>query len=108
MLSDQTIRSSVTQPRLVYGVMLEVVLYPRRAVSTPKFPSIDDPGDVFHGGPCNSNIDLQVSRGGGLYMHINRPTVDDRDGTIVMAELAPLRGEFPGARIDVQLSAQRR
>jgi hypothetical protein len=58
--------------------------------------------------PSNPNIDLQVSRGGGLYLHINGRTVDDTYGAIVMAELAALREHFPDVRVDVQLRAHTR
>jgi hypothetical protein len=44
--------------------------------------------------PYNPNIDLQVDRGYGLHLEINRQSVPDSYGAIVMAELAQLC-EFP-------------
>jgi hypothetical protein len=38
--------------------------------------------------PANATIELNVSRGTGLYLHLNGRLVDDSYGTIVMAELA--------------------
>ena len=40
--------------------------------------------------PYNPNIDLQVDRGHGLHLQINRQPVPDSYGAIVMAELAQL------------------
>ena len=56
--------------------------------------------------PYNPNIDLEVSRGAGLYLQINGRPVDNTYGTIVMAELAALREEFPAVRVDVHLHGQ--
>ena len=49
----------------------------------------------------DAQIDLEVSRGVGLYLQINERPVDNNYGTIVMAELAQLRKEFPGVRVNV-------
>lgn len=57
--------------------------------------------------PCNPNIDLQVGRGHGLYLQINRQPVTDSYGAIVMAELAQLC-EFPAVRVEVHYSCTRR
>jgi hypothetical protein len=57
--------------------------------------------------PYNPNIDLQVGRGHGLHLQINRQTVPDTYGAIVMAELAHLC-EFPAVRVDVRYSCTRR
>lgn len=46
-------------------------------------------------------IDLEVSRGAGLHLEINGQPVDNTYGTMVMAELAQLREEFPAVRVDV-------
>ncbi len=51
--------------------------------------------------PYHPSIDLQVSRGAGLYLQINGRLVDDSYGAIVMAELAQLREQFPAVRVDV-------
>ena len=48
--------------------------------------------------PYNPNIDLQVARGHGLHLQINRQPVPDSYGAIVMAELAHLC-EFPAVRV---------
>jgi hypothetical protein len=55
--------------------------------------------------PHNPNIDLEVSRGSGLHLHINGRPVDNTYGAIVMAELAALREEFPAVRVEVHLRA---
>jgi hypothetical protein len=57
--------------------------------------------------PHNPNIDLQVDRGRGLHLKINRQPVPDSYGAIVMAELAHLC-EFPAARVEEQYSCGRR
>ena len=57
--------------------------------------------------PYNPNIDLQVGRGHGLHLQINRQPVPDTYGAIVMAELAHLC-EFPAVRVDVRYSCTRR
>ncbi|HTP19352.1 MAG TPA: hypothetical protein VMJ65_07100 [Solirubrobacteraceae bacterium] len=57
--------------------------------------------------PYNPNIDLQVDRGSGLHLEINRQPVPDSYGAIVMAELAQLR-EFPAVRVEVHYSCTRR
>jgi hypothetical protein len=57
--------------------------------------------------PYNSNIDLQVDRGHGLHLEINRRPVPDSYGAIVMAELAHLC-EFPAVRVEVRYSCTRR
>ena len=57
--------------------------------------------------PANSNIELNVSRGSGLYLHLNGRLIDDSYGAIVMAELAQLR-DFPNVRVDVQLRSRHR
>ena len=55
--------------------------------------------------PYNPNIDLQVDRGHGLHLQINRQPVPDSYGAIVMAELAQLC-EFPAVRVEVRYSCQ--
>jgi hypothetical protein len=55
----------------------------------------------------NPNIDLQVGRGHGLHLEINRRPVPDSYGAIVMAELAQLC-EFPAVRVEVRYSCSRR
>lgn len=55
----------------------------------------------------NSSIDLEVGRGGGLWLQINNRAVDDTYGAIVMAELTQLR-ELPAARVDVNLNSRQR
>ncbi|MGA8718181.1 MAG: hypothetical protein WB557_09260 [Solirubrobacteraceae bacterium] len=57
--------------------------------------------------PYNPNIDLQVDRGHGLHLEINRQPVADSYGAIVMADLAHLC-EFPAVRIEVRYSCSRR
>ena len=57
--------------------------------------------------PYNPNIDLQVSRGHGLHLRINRQSVPDIYGAMVMAELAQLC-EFPAVRVDVRYRCHRR
>ncbi len=57
--------------------------------------------------PYNPNIDLEVGRGHGLHLQINRQPVPDGYGAIVMAELAQLC-EFPAVRVDVSYRCQRR
>jgi hypothetical protein len=57
--------------------------------------------------PYNPNIDLQVDRGHGLHLEINRQAVPDSYGAIVMAELAHLC-EFPAVRVEVHYSCGRR
>ena len=57
--------------------------------------------------PANSNIELNVSRGSGLYLHLNGRLVDDSYGAIVMAELAQLR-DFPDVRVDAHLHSRQR
>jgi hypothetical protein len=57
--------------------------------------------------PCNPNIELQVDRGHGLHLQINRQPVPDSYGAIVMAELAHLC-EFPAVRVEVCYSCTRR
>ena len=52
----------------------------------------------------NPNIDLQVDRGHGLHLQINRQPVPDSYGAIVMAELAHLC-EFPAVRVEVRYSS---
>lgn len=54
--------------------------------------------DIFDDNP---RVDLEVSRGAGLYLQINGRPVDNTYGSIVMAELAQLREEFPAVRVDV-------
>jgi len=51
--------------------------------------------------PYNPNIDLHVDRGHGLHLEINRRSVPDSYGAIVMAELAQLC-EFPAVRGEVR------
>ena len=53
--------------------------------------------------PYKPNIDLQVDRGHGLHLQINRQPVPDSYGAIVMAELAQLC-EFTAVGVEVQLS----
>ena len=48
--------------------------------------------------PYNPHIHLQVARGHGLRLQINRQPVPDSYGAIVMAELAQLC-EFPAVRV---------
>ncbi len=60
------------------------------------------------GAAYNPNIDLEVSRGGGLHLHINGRPVDDTHGVMVMVELAALREEFPAVRVEVHLRAATR
>ena len=55
--------------------------------------------------PHNPNIDLQVVRGRGLHLEINRQPVSDGYGAIVMAELAQLC-DFPDVRVEVQVGAR--
>jgi hypothetical protein len=57
--------------------------------------------------PYSPNIDLQVDRGHGLHLEINRQPVTDSYGAIVMAELAHLCG-FPAVRVEVRYSCTRR
>ena len=57
--------------------------------------------------PANSNIDLNVSRGTGLYLQLDGRLVHDSYGAIVMAELAQLR-DFPDVRVDAHLHSRRR
>lgn len=57
--------------------------------------------------PANPTIELNVSRGTGLYLHLNGRLVDDSYGAIVMAELAQLR-DFPEVRVDVHLRSRQR
>jgi hypothetical protein len=57
--------------------------------------------------PYNPNIDLQVDRGHGLHLQINRQPIPDSYGAVVMAELAHLC-EFPAVRVDVRYSCTRR
>jgi hypothetical protein len=57
--------------------------------------------------PYNPNIDLQVGRGHGLHLEINRQPVPDSYGAIVMGELAQLC-EFPAVRVEVRYSCNRR
>jgi hypothetical protein len=57
--------------------------------------------------PYNANIDLQIGRGHGLHLQINRQPVPDSYGTIVMAELAQLC-EFPAVLVEVRYSGTRR
>lgn len=57
--------------------------------------------------PYNPNIDLQVNRGHGLHLQVNRQPVPDSYGAIVMAELAHFC-EFPAVRVDVSYRCQRR
>ena len=57
--------------------------------------------------PENSNVELNVTRGTGLYLHLNGRLVDDSYGAIVMAELAQLR-DFPDVRVDVHLRLRQR
>ena len=57
--------------------------------------------------PYNPNIDLQVDRGHGLHLQINRQPVPDSYGAIVMAELAHLC-EFPAVRVEVRYSCSGR
>jgi hypothetical protein len=54
--------------------------------------------DIWQGSP---EIALEVSRGAGLYLQINGRPADNTYGTIVMAELAQLREDFPAVRVDV-------
>jgi hypothetical protein len=54
--------------------------------------------------PANPTIELNVSRGTGLYLHLNGRLVDDSYGAIVMAELAQLR-DFPDVRVDARPNA---
>ncbi len=55
--------------------------------------------------PANSSIELNVSRGTGVYLHLNGRLVHDSCGAIVMAELAQLR-DFPDVRVDVHLRSR--
>jgi hypothetical protein len=48
--------------------------------------------------PANPTIELNVSRGTGLYLHLNGRLVDDSYGAIVMTELAQLR-DFPDVHV---------
>jgi hypothetical protein len=57
--------------------------------------------------PANATIELNVSRGTGLYLHLNGRLVDDSYGTIVMAELAQLR-DFPNVSVDVHVRTRQR
>ena len=57
--------------------------------------------------PYNPNIDLQVNRGHGLQLRINRQPVPDSYGAIVMAELTQLC-DFPAVQVDVRYSCHRR
>jgi len=59
------------------------------------------------GAPYNPNIDLQVGRGHGLHLQINRQPVPDSYGAIVMAELAHLCA-FPAVRVEVNYTCTRR
>jgi hypothetical protein len=56
--------------------------------------------------PYNPDIDLEVGRGHGLHLQINRQPVPDSYGAIVMAELAQLC-EFPACRVDVSYRRHR-
>ncbi|MGO9973617.1 MAG: hypothetical protein ACLP01_12610 [Solirubrobacteraceae bacterium] len=57
--------------------------------------------------PANSTIELNVSRGTSLYLHLNGRSVHDSYGAIVMAELAQLR-DFPDVRVDIHLRSRQR
>ena len=57
--------------------------------------------------PYNPNIDLQVDRGHGLHLQINRQPAPDSYGTMVMPELAHLC-EFPAVQVDVHYRCHRR
>jgi len=57
--------------------------------------------------PYNPNMDLQVGRGHGLHLQINRQTVPDSYGAIVMGELVHLC-EFPAVRVEVHGARNRR
>src|SRR5580700_7842657 len=64
---------------------------------------LEQDGNAAH----NPSIDLQVGRGHGLHLQINRQPVPDTYGAIVMAELAHLC-EFPAVRVEVRYSCKRR
>ncbi len=57
--------------------------------------------------PYNPNVDLEVGRGHGLHLQINRQPVPDSYAAIVMAEFAQLC-EFPAVGVDVSYCCQRR
>jgi hypothetical protein len=57
--------------------------------------------------PHSSRIEVNVSRGTGLYLYLGGRLVDDSYGAIVMAELAQLR-DFPDVRVDVHLRSRQR
>lgn len=57
--------------------------------------------------PPNPTIELNVSRGPGLHLHLNGRLVDDSYGTIVMAEL-PQLCDFPDVRVGVHARTRQR